>query len=280
MSTEMKVYERTDFMALVPGSDVAEAMEMNRDGDEQFSERDLVSVKTPSGGGLFWTIKGATGAESSAAIEGVIVFRCLKGLLWKTDETGSDLPVLTSDDMKVAKLNIPWEDVPEDMQEVLVNHELTEDEVRSDPRYKHLSEAILPRLFWWDGPKKLPYCDFGSSLKPGSRGKRAKEYQILYLLRKNEGLPLRIQLGPTSIQPVRQFFNQMTDVPFIRAVVRLTLKEEMSETKKAYSRIVLERIGILPSDVGADINKKYRLPIKKAHEAGCLNMAVTEGVTE
>lgn len=276
MAGEMKVYERTDFLALVPGSDVAEAMAMNRDGDEGFSERDLVSVKSPSGGGLFWTVKGANGVESVASLEGVIVFRCLRGNLWRKDETSKDKPVLTSSDMKVGKLEIPWDEVPPDMQEVLPKHELTKEEIRKDPRFANVADENLPRLFWWDGPNKLPYCEFGSSTKPGSKGKRAKDYQILYLLRKNEGLPIRIQLGPTAISPVRQFFNQMTDVPFVRAVVKISLKEEMSSGDQKYSLPVLERIGILPADVGADINAKYRMPIKAAYEAGRLNFVDTD----
>lgn len=273
MSGEMKLYERTDFLALVPNSDVARAMEMNRDGDE-FSEQDLVQVKTPSGGGLFWTIKGATGAEAAAAIEGVIVFRCLKGMLWRSDETSEDKPVLVSDDMKVGRLNIPWEEVPDDMKPVLEDHELTIAEIKNDKRFANVSEDNLPRLFWWDGPNKLPYCEFGSATKTGSKGKRAKDYQILYLLRKNEGLPIRIQLGPTSIQPVRQFFNQMTDVPFVQAVVKLSLKEKTSDSGKKYSIVVMERVGVLPQEVGNDIDEKYRQPIKRAYDAGKLNVEV------
>jgi hypothetical protein len=103
---------------------------------------------------------------------------------------------------------------------------------------------------------------------------------MLYLLRKNEGLPIRIQLGPTSIQPVRQFFNQMTDIPFVRAVVRLSLKEDISAAGKSYSKIVLERIGILPADVGDSINQKYRMPIKSAFDAGRLSLDVTEDTTD
>jgi len=280
MASEMKVYERTDFLALVPGSDVAVAMEMNRDGEEGFSERDLVTVKTPSGGGNHWTVKGTSGTEMLPFLEGVIVFRCLKGNLWKTDETGKDRPVLSSDDMKVARLVIPWEEVPAEMQEVLPKHELTEAEIRNDHKYASVAKENLPRLFWWDGPNKLPYCEFGSSTKPGSKGKKAKDYQMIYLLRKNEGLPMRVQLGPTSIQPVRQFFNQMTDIPFVRAVVKLSLKEETSATNKVYSKIVLERIGILPADVGESINQAYRLPIKAAYDAGRLDLDVAEDTTD
>lgn len=65
-------------------------MEMNRDGEEGFSEMDLIQVKTPSGGGLFWTVKGATGTESLPFIEGVIVFRCLKGIFCNGRSDGRD----------------------------------------------------------------------------------------------------------------------------------------------------------------------------------------------
>ena len=235
-----------------------------------------MQVKTPSGGGLVWTVKGATGTESLPFIEGVIVFRCLKGVLWATDDPTDEMPILSSDDMKVAQLRVPWDEVPAEMAEVLEKHELTVDEIRKDPKFANVPEENLPRLFWWDGPNKLPYCEYGSSTKAGSRGKRAKDNQIIYLLRKHEGLPIRMKLGPTSIGPVRQFFNQMTDVPFVRAVVKISLKEEMSSGDQKYSLPVLERIGILPADVGADINAKYRIPIKAAYEAGRLNFVDTD----
>jgi len=272
MAGEMKLYEQSDFLALVPGSAVAKAMAMNRDDGDEFSEMDLVQVKTPSGGGNHWSLKGATGTEMLPYLEGVVVFRCKKGILWPKDETGTDKPVLVSDDMKVAKLMIPWEEVPDHMKLVLPAHELTEAEVRSDTRYANVPKETLPRLFWWDGPNRIPYCEFGSSTKPGSKGKKAKDYQIIYLLRKNEGLPVRLQLGPTSIQPVRQFFNGMTDLPMVRAFIKLSLKEKVNDAGQKYSVLVLERTGTLSEETGALIEEKYRNPIKRAYEAGKLNL--------
>lgn len=275
MSTALTVYQRNDFLSFADGSDVAEAMKENFEGDG-FSEADLVRVKTPSGGGLHWTINGSNGPEATPVIEGVVVFKCRKGILWKSDETSDDKPILVSDDLKIARLNVPWEEVPEDIQEVLVNHELTEAEVRSDDRFKNMTEDALPRLFWWDGDKKLPYCEFGSSTKPGSTGKRAKEYQLLYVLRKNEGMPIRIQLGPTSIRPVRQFFNQMTDVPHTRAMVKLGLKVEKSASKKDYSVITMERTGVLDKETGDLIKARYKTPIETAHAKGKLNVVTAD----
>lgn len=279
MGTEMKLYDRNDFLALTEGSDVAEAMAENMDSSG-FSERDLVQVKTPSGGGVHWTIKGATGQESTPYIEGVIVYRCLKGVLWKKDEVGEEKPVLVSDDMKYGVLVSDWNDVPEDMQEVLEKHEVPLETVRLDPRYANVPEESVPRMFYWDGPNKLPYCEFGSSLKPKSKGKRAKDYQILYVLRANEGMPLRIQVGPTSIAPVRKFFNQMSDVPHYRAVVKLGLKEDKNANGVLYSMINPERIGVLGKEAGEIIKKNYKDVIKAAHEQGRLNLVSADGSAE
>ena len=271
MTTEMKVYDRSDFLALTEGSDVAEAMAENMDANG-FSERDLIQVKTPSGGGVHWTIRGATGSESTPFIEGVIVYRCLKGVLWRKDETSNDKPILVSDDMKYAKLVEDWDNVPADMQAVLEKHEVPMETLKIDPLYANIPEENIPRVFYWDGPNKLPYCEFGSSLKGGSKGKRAKDYQILYVLRSNEGMPLRIQLGPTSILPIRRFFNQMSDVPHYRAVVRLGLKEDKNSSGIVYSMVNPERIGVLGKEDGDIIKARYKEVIKKAHEQGQLNL--------
>lgn len=256
------------FMALAEDSDVAEAMRENMDGG--FSEQDLVQVKTPSGGGAFWEINGPNGAESVPFIQGVIVFKCLKGLLWKSDDPGEDRPVLVSDDMKVAQLAMDWDEVPAEMQVVLEEHELTVKEVRELKGITGGEDSSLPRLFWWDGPNKLPYCEYGSSTKEGSKGKRAKDKQILYVLRRNEGLPLRIELGPTSIKPVRTFFNQCSDVPHTRAEVKIGLKKMKSDSGKDYSVVTLERVNILEKEAGDKIKKFYKNPIKNALESGKL----------
>jgi hypothetical protein len=266
-STEIALVKRDSFLALTEGSDVAEALRENMDGG--FSEQDLIQVKTPSGGAQFWEIEGPGGVQSAAHITGVIVYRCLKGLLWKSDDPGEDKPVLVSDDMKVANLAIPWDEVPAEMQAVLEKHELTAAEVRE---YKKISpdipESSLPRLFWWDGPNKLPYCEYGSSEKEGSKGKRAKDKQVLYVLRRNEGLPLRIELGPTSIREVRRFFAQMSDVPHTRAEVKIGLKKLKSPAGKDYSVVTLERVNILDKEAGDMITALYKRPIMAAHESG------------
>jgi len=269
-NTEIALIKRDSFLALAEGSDVAEALKENMDGG--FSEQDLIQVKTPSGGGAFWEIEGPNGLQSTPHITGVIVFKCLKGLLWKSDDPGEDLPVLVSDDMKVARLSMEWDQVPDDMQEVLVRHELTPAEVREHTKITLGEDADLPRLFWWDGPNKLPYCEYGSSTKEGSKGKRAKDKQVLYVLRRNEGLPLRIELGPTSIKPVRQFFNRMSDIPHTRAEVKLGLKKEKSANGKDYSVVTMERVNILDKEAGDMISRLYKAPIKAAHESGGLTV--------
>lgn len=270
MSTALTVIPGSEFAVLNPGSEVAEAMAENRDADEGFSEMDLVQVKTPSGGGVHWTFKGPNGPEAVAALEGIIVYKCKKGILWSGDEASDEVPVLVSDDMKVAKLIMEWDDVPEDMQDVLVKHELPVADVQV--RFPSMPEEMLPRLFWWDGPNKLPYCEFGSSTKPGSKGKRAKDKQILYLLRKTDGLPLRIELGPTSIMPMRKFFLQMTNIPHYRAVVKLSLKEEVSANGQKYSVVVPSVVGALSVEEGKIIKERYKDLIAGAHDSQKLTL--------
>jgi hypothetical protein len=273
MSTELAVYDSNKFSVLQKGSDLNLAMLENGEG-EGFVESDFPRVKTPSGGGVFWTVNAGNGMESKPFLEGVIVFKCRKGILWKSDETSEDKPVLVTDDMKYARLNIPWAEVPEEMQPVLEKHEVPQEALVAAGVNHSDADGNPVRYFYWDGPKKLPYCEFGSATKAGSKGKRAKEYQILYLLRDNEALPLRIQLGPTSITPMRKFFIQL-NVPHYMAYVKLGLKTEKSAGGKDYSVVVPERIGTLDKDSAAVFKEKYKDVLQSLHESGKLNLIET-----
>ena len=274
----LTVVERNDFLVLQEGSYAAEALAENMDGGG-FSEQDLIQVKTPSGGGSYWEVAGPSGIKAEAFIEGVIVFKCLKGILWPSENMSDDIPVLTSDDMKVGMLRIPFDDVPEDMQLVLIDHELTEEEIRTDPKYAKTSAESLPRLFWWDGPNKLPYCEYGSSTKVdakgvASKGKRAKDKQVLFVLQKNSALPLRIELGPTSIKPVRTFMMQNADLPYYRFMTKIGLKK--IEGTNPYSVATLQRTEVLSPEAGDILKARYTDLIKAAHEAGKLNMVTAD----
>lgn len=270
MSTGLIQYQKNDFAVLAEGSELAAAMLENGDGSP-FMESDFPRVKTPSGGGEFWTINGANGMESTAAIEGVIVLRTQKGVLWKSDETSNEKPVLVSDDMKYARLTIPWDEVPAEFQEVFPNHEVPAEVLKENGVFREDADGNPVRYFYWDGPNKLPYCEFGSSTKAGSKGKRAKDYQILYVLRKNEALPLRIQLGPTSIMPIRKFFRQL-NVPHTMAFVSLALKVEKSDSGKDYSVVLPKRIGTLDPDAALVIKTKYKEELQRMADVGKLNI--------
>lgn len=273
MSTGLTVYDSNKFAVLTKGSDLNLAMMENSEGDK-FLESDFPRVKTPSGGGLFWTVNAGNGLESKAFIEGVIVYKCRKGILWKSDETSEDKPVLVTDDMKYARLNIPWAEVPEEMQPVLEAHEVPQEALVAAGVAHSDADGNPVRYFYWDGPKKMPYCEFGSATKPGSKGKRAKEYQILYVLRENEALPLRIQLGPTSITPMRKFFIQL-NVPHYMAYVKLGLKQEKSSVGKEYSVVVPERTGTLDTASATVLKEKYKDVLQSLHESGKLNLIET-----
>lgn len=273
MSTELTVYDNNKFAVLQQGSDLNLAMLENSEG-EGFVESDFPRVKTPSGGGVFWTVNAGNGMESKPFLEGVIVFKCRKGMLWPTDDVSEQKPVLVTDDMKYARLNVPWEEVPEEMKPVLEAHEVSQEALVAAFLGRSDSEGNPVRYFYWDGPKKLPYCEYGSATKVGSRGKRAKEYQILYLLRENEALPLRIQLGPTSITPMRKFFIQL-NVPHYMAYVKLGLKTEKSQGGKDYSVVVPERTGTLEKEAATVFKERYKDVLQSLHESGKLNFVET-----
>jgi len=273
----LTVVERNDFLVFQEGSYAAEAMAANMDGSG-FSEQDLIQVRTPTGGAKHWTVPGPKGEQIEAFIEGVIVFRCLKGVLFPTEEMSKDIPVLVSDDMKVGTLRIPFDDVPEDMQLVLIDHELTEAEIRSDKRYANVPASQLPRLFHWDGPNKIPYCEFGSTQKKDAKGnprkgKRAKDKQVLFILKKDAFMPIRMELGPTSIKPVKTFMMQ-NDMPYYRFFTRIGLQR--IDDANPYSVITLERTEDLSRDCGDDIVSKYHKPLKAMHDAGKLNMVTAD----
>lgn len=253
MSTGLKVYEPSEFAALSPNSDIALAMRENMEG-ETFSEMDLIRVKIPTGGSTVWNIEGVSGIEATEAIEGVCVFKAYKGLLWpQLESNGEDKPILVSYDLRTAKLNVPIDDVPEEMMEQLIACEL--------PGHANVYD--------WT---KLPYTQFGTG-KNGV-GKFAKEHLVLFILRKNEGLPLYIQVGSGSLAVMKKFFIRMQNVPYYRAVVSLSLKAGKSTGGQTYAQMAPRLIGTLSPEVGAVVKSQYTDRLKASHEAGRIDDSV------
>jgi hypothetical protein len=257
-TTAMAVCSRNDFLAIATDSDVALAIQENMQDGDSFSMTDLVRVKTPSSGSLFWTIPEVSGETVEKLIEGVIVFQAKQGILWPSlDSSGDSKPVLVTNDMKHARLNCEESEVPSDMMAELQKHELPGN----------------PGVYDW---AKLPYTQFGSG-KNGI-GKFAKETRLLFILRKNDPWPLVIRVGPGSLKAVTQFIMRLT-VPYYRAVVSLSLKKQTSKGGQDYSEIVPVLTAVLNTEDGEVIKERYTNRLKHDFDSGKLQIE-TEDVME
>lgn len=248
MSTGLIQYKREDFLAITEGSEIAEAMKENMVEGDVFSEQDLTRVKTPAGGGLHWTVDGPGGPEVCSEIEGLLVFNCRQGLIWKSLEVDKnrDKPIVRSSDLIYGKLNVPEEEVPPEMLAVLKQHELPDQ----------------PGVYNW---ADLPYTQFGTGKK--GQGKFAKESRVLFILRKGDAWPLMIKCGPGSLGEVQKFIKRL-QVPQYRAVVGLSLKVETSRGGDDYSMIVPKYKGCLTAEEGAIVKAMYTDRLRSSHEAG------------
>lgn len=251
--TAMKVYEdESEFDALNKSSETAIAMRENWDGEE-FSELDLIRVKTPADGNLIWQVNSVSGIEHLEAIEGICVFKAYKGLIWPTLEQTKETkrPVVVSNDLRYGKLSIPREEVPPEMMEELDLREI----------------EGQPGVYKWD---ELPYTQWGTG--KNEVGKYAKEHMLLFILRKGECLPLFIQVGAGSLGDMRVFFKRMQNVPYYRAVLSLKLKEATSKGGVKYSKIVPKLIATLSPELGERVVAEYRDRLKDSHEKGMINL--------
>jgi hypothetical protein len=250
MSTALKVYENNEIAALDPNSEAALAFRENNEGTS-FDVSDLIRVKVPSGGGTIWTIEGPSGKESVESIEGVIVFKAPHGVIWRSDDPSpGEKPVVVTNDLVTAKLNIPREEVPEDMMESLDSAEING----------------RPGVYDW---AKLPQTQWGTGKK--GHGKYAKEQILLFILRPNELLPLFLAVPSGSIKNLKKFFLQAS-LPYYRMLVSLKLKEEKSKGGIKYSQIIPTHSGTISPENGLKICEMYRDPLRTKHEAGLIEL--------
>lgn len=237
MSTAIAVVETGKYLALAEGSEVAEALAANFSPGETFQESDLIRVPTPAGGAKKWIIPTVSGDESAEAINGVLVFYGLGGVLWpSTDPAPGTLPLLRTDDLVFArKVGNDFGDID---PEVLKQHEV------GDGIYK------------W---KDLPWNQFGSG-KSG-RGKRCQEYRTLCVLRAGDTFPLLVRAKPGSLKTVAPFVKQLP-VPHYRAEVSLGLTKQTNQGGQPYSQIVPRLTGTLTREQGEAVRKLYTEPLR------------------
>lgn len=236
-------YESNKFLALADNSEFREALEANMVEGESIDRNVLTKVIVPPGGETTWVVNSITGKEHLEEIVGILCYYACRGVLWPSEDViGNQLPVLVTDDFVRAKL---VGTIPNDMVETL------EACKNPDGTYR-----------WRD----LPYTQFGSTRKPNSRGKRAKEQRVIAILREHEVFPILINVPPTSVRNISPFVKRLAQVPipYFRAVIGLKLEKDRSQGGLEYGMIVPRLVGTIPSDAGAIVKTQYRDSLEKA----------------
>jgi hypothetical protein len=246
MSTDtgLSVLEKSNYLALRPSSDIAEALEANLANGERIKETDLTRVKIPGSGLTRWTIPGITGDETVDEIVGVLVHYSPRGVLWPSEDVGNALPVLVSDDLRTARR--VSEEIG-DLDSEILDAMMIDDEGRAYD-WRGSDE---------NGPNK--YNDFGTGKK--GIGKRCKESRMLGILRESDAFPLLISAAPGSLKTVVPFVKKLT-VPHFRAVVSLKLEKLKSKGGQDYARIIPTLVGELSREEGTRIKQLYTDPLR------------------
>ena len=250
MSGQLITLEQCEYAALRPNSDALAAIEANWADGEGFTESSLLRVNTPSGGATTWEVQEVDGPQSYKAIEGILVYYGKGGVIWPShDPQPGTLPVLRTDDCRVA--------------------------YRVGDNLGDIDPAILERhhlgngLYDWKALADNPGAPFGFGTGRNGIGKRAQEYRVLCILRKQDAFPVLIRAKAGSLKNINQFINRLTaaGIPYYRAVVQLTLEKAINKSGQPFSRIVPHLIGRLDQTAGQFVKTVYtdRLAIAIRH---------------
>jgi hypothetical protein len=179
-------------------------------GGEAIDQFSLDKVKVPAGGGTQWEIPTITGEVSVPTIDGVIVaWKVVRSYYDKPFTGGGEPPVCSSDD-GITGIGTPFG------EENPVSH-----------------DCATCALNQW-----------GSS---GKTKKACQERRLLFVLRKDDHLPLMVAIPPASLKETKGFFMRLLQagVPYWGAMVSLSLTKDKSADGIVFSRVVPKALGIL-----------------------------------
>ena len=272
------VPELLPFARFNPDSDALQAFVANTGGGADLNFGDLTTVKTPSGGGLAWTIETpGRDPEAATTIEGILVFQARGGILWPSLASGTgDKPVLVTRDMRIGKLQLP---VTRDEQGKIIDILGVSDQTMIQT-LRDLEIPEHPGCFHWEN---LPYSQFGSGRN--GQGKFVKEGYTLVIQRKDGVMPLMIRTSASAIKPIRAFLLNLT-VPYWRAVVKIGLRKETSSVpdpsnpgkmvENPYSVPVLTLAGTIGREAGDVVFGTVKKNIESLWNSGSIDIATAE----
>lgn len=225
-STAIEVVKSDSYAIARMGKDQVRDLVLANLGDGGISEFDMTRVNVPGAGGLSWQVPDLNGEpDQTKEIEGVILLHGNRRAYYKLsfEETGGGTPPdCSSLDGKIGIGYILGEEAgPE-----------------NPPKTRHCATC--------------PMAQWGSVNKTNPNGKKnnaqaCSQRKLLFVLRKDDVLPLVIDLAPTSIKPFTQFMMRLTQkgIPSYGAVVGIGLKNDQSSGNIKYSAVNLRLIGLL-----------------------------------
>ena len=278
-ATELSVYQRFD-----ENSVQMQAWRANVGEDSELALRDLVTVKTPNGGSVFWQVeKPGADPQSVRAITGICVFQGFSGVLWpSTRSAKGSKPVLDAHGLYSLKTGRLRATVFRDPETKRINYIEGVDDpsmVQTLADLEIFDEKGEPTSRWdWQA---LPYSKFGSGR--GDAGKRVKESRGLFILQKGDILPTYIRTAPSALLDLKNFFFHLT-VPYWHAVVEVTLRKESKEvvnengvTEQIDVAIpVLKHVETLSPEAAGYVKSTLTTGIERLWLAGSIESADTE----
>jgi len=210
------------FAIATQGDKIQVVLEANLGGDK-INQFDLDKVTVPAGGGISWEVPGLMGHESTPEIEGVIVgWKPVRSLYLTDFKDNPGVPPNCSSDDGVVGFG--------------------------DPLGKGIEErrdcATCPMNQW------------GSAVN--GPGKRCAERRLLFVLRKNDRIPIMVVIPPTSLKNAKAYFLRLVqnNVPYYGVITGLTLSKVKSKAGITYAQVEFKAKGFL-TDPDVEMFRSY-----------------------
>lgn len=216
-STELVPF--TQEFAIASRDEDAAAVIRENIGEGGMTVFDLDRVKIPAGGGISWEVPTLEGADSQRAVEGVIVAWRDPRAYWMTsiDESGGGAPPDCSSDEGLRGYGVYG-----------------------------VGSADHPT----GECRTCPMSQWGSAKGGEARGQACKQMRLLFLLRREDRLPIAMFMPPTSIGPLRKYFLRLANrsLPYYSVVTRLRLEKARNADGIEFSTVLPEVAGRLAGD--------------------------------
>jgi hypothetical protein len=218
-------------------------IEANLDG-EPMRESDLVSVKTPTGGGTKWIVPVNGNDEPCDEIVGLCVGIAKRGVLWPQDDPTDQRPVIVTNDL-------------------ITGYRVSDDLGTIDPKALDRYRTGDKR-FDWVALSNSPEFGFGSAR--GGAGKRCKESRMIAILREGDVWPILVRIGPGSLAEWGPFQKRLPSFHY-ECVIGLRLEKTKGKNGQPYSQIIPRVVGLVSEEQGEVARRIYVEPLKRMFNA-------------